>query len=178
MQMPAPQNHHDVQRLHGFVIYLAKFIPDLCNIMAPIRATMSSKSHFLWDSDQKASLEKIKTILTSQPVLARFDPNRRTVISADASSFGLGAVLRQEDPDKNLRPVAYASCTLSPAEKNYAQIEKEALALVWACKKFEDYIVGLQVHPETDHKPLVPIFTTKHLGDLTPRLQRFRLAMM
>lgn len=68
-------------------------------------------------------------MLTSSPCLAIFDHNRRTVVSADASSYGIGAVLRQEDETGVLRPVAYASKTLTDTERRYAQIEKEILAL-------------------------------------------------
>ena len=60
--------------------------------------------------------------------------------------------------------MAYASRSMSDIEKRYAQIEKEALATVWACDKFASYIVGrLKFHIETDHKPLVPLLGSKHL---------------
>ncbi|UYV80770.1 K02A2.6-like [Cordylochernes scorpioides] len=68
--------------------------------------------------------------------------------------------------------------TLSEIEKRYAQIEKEALAITWACEKFKQYIQGLVITLETDHKPLVPIFTSKNIDDLTPRIQRLRLRIM
>ena len=52
--------------------------------------------------------------------------------------------------------------------KNGTQIEKDALASVWACDKFASYIVGLKFHIETDHKPLVPLLGSKHLDTLPP----------
>ena len=66
---------------------------------------------------------------------------------------------------------------MSDTEKRYAQIEKEALATVWACDKFASYIVGLKFHIETDHKPLVPLLGSKHLDTLPPRILRFRLRL-
>lgn len=64
---------------------------------------------------------------------------------------------------------------MSETEQRYSQIEKEALAIVWACEKFSDYIVGKPVQLETDHKPLVPLLTTTHLDHMPPRVLRFRL---
>jgi len=108
-------------------------------------------------------------------VLAFYDPAAETKVSADASSFGLGAVLLQKSDV--WKPVAYASRSLSETEQHYAQIEKEALATTWACEKFSTYLIGKMFDVETDHKPLVPLLNTKHLDDLPPRILRFRLRL-
>ena len=75
-------------------------------------------------------------------------------------------------------PVAYASRAMSPTEQRYAQIEKEALGITWASERFADYLIGLEFHIETDHKPLVPLLSTRNLEDLPARVQRFRMRMM
>lgn len=67
---------------------------------------------------------------------------------------------------------------MTDTEQRYAQIEKEALAMTWACERFEDYLVGLHFHVETDHKPLVPLFSKKLLDELPLRVQRFRMQLM
>ena len=117
---------------------------------------------------------KIKSELASPPVLAWYDPAANTKISADASAYGLGAVLLQQQ-NGEWKPVAYDSRSLTETETRYAQIEKEALATMWACECFSNYILGKSIHIETDHKPLVPLLNTKHLDSLPPRVLRFRL---
>ena len=67
---------------------------------------------------------------------------------------------------------------MNSTEQRYAQIEKEALALTWACERFSDYLIGMTFHCETDHKPLIPLMSTKNLDELPPRIQRFRMRLM
>ena len=67
---------------------------------------------------------------------------------------------------------------MTPTEKRYAQIEKEALPLAWGCERFSDYLIGLQFHLHTDHKPLVSLLSNKNLDELPIRVQRFRLRLM
>ena len=111
--------------------------------------------------------------------MCAFNPTLETIVSADASSFGLGAVLRQRQPEeKTLCPVVYISRVMSETEKKYAQIKKEALAVTWACERFQDYLLGLRFHIETDHKPLVLLLSTKPLDQLPIRVQTFRLRMI
>lgn len=107
-------------------------------------------------------------------MLALYNPNSALKISADASSFSLGAVLLQKS-DARWSPVAYASRSMTPTEQRYAQVEKEALAATWACERFSCFILGRPFELETDHKPLVSLLGGKALDDLPPRIQRFRM---
>ena len=66
---------------------------------------------------------------------------------------------------------------MSDTEQRYSQIEKEALGIVWACEKFKDYVLGKHISIETDHKPLVPLFSKTDLANLPPRMFRFRLKL-
>ena len=113
--------------------------------------------------------------MTSRPVLKFYDPDRDIRISSDASKSGLGAVLLQKHEDKWL-PVAYASRAMTTAEKNYAQIEKEMLAITFACERFHQFIYGQSIQVETDHKPLEAIFK-KSLSDCPIRIQRLMLRL-
>ena len=120
----------------------------------------------------------MKQIITSTPVLALFNAGAETVLSADASSYGLGAVLLQKQPQSNFKPITYISRSLMTTEQRYAQLEKESLAFTWACEKFADYLIGLKFHIHTDHKPLIPLFSTKNLEDLPVCIQRYRLRIL
>ena len=76
------------------------------------------------------------------------------------------------------KPIAFASRALTTTEQRYAQIEKEALAVTWSCEWFSDYLLGKTFHINTDHKPLVPLLSTKNLGKLPIHIQRFKLRLM
>lgn len=175
--MGAPQNISELRNFMGSINYLSKFIPQLAKKAKPLNDLLSPKNAFIWGLAQEQTFQKLKNALSSTPILAWFHSARETVISADASAYGFGAVLKQKQENGEYRPIAYASRTLTATQRNWAQIEKEGYALQWACEKFKNYITGLEVILETDHKPLISIFTTKHLDDLPPKLQRIRLRL-
>ena len=177
-EAPTPKNVSDARRFLGMVNQLGKFSPNLAEKTRPLRELLKKDNTWIWGAPQREAFAEVKSTLTAAPVLALFDPSRETTVSADASCYGLGAVLLQRQPDGGMKPVSYISRSLTPTEQRYAQIEREALAFTWACERFADYLVGLQFAIETDHKPLVPLFSTKNLDELPVRVQRFRMRMM
>ena len=178
IDMPEPTDVSGIRRFLGMINQLGKFTPHLAEITKPMRDILSKKNDWTWGHAQQMCFAQLKESLTSAPVLALYNANRETTLSADASSYGLGAVLLQKQPYGELRPVAYASRAMSGVEQRYAQIEKEALATTWACERHSDFLIGKTFHIETDHKPLVSLLGQKTLDELPPRIQRFRMRLM
>ena len=119
---------------------------------------------------------KCKNLLTGKDVLVHYDTDKQLKLSCDASQYGVGAVL-SHIIDKEERPIAFASRTLSKAEKNYGQIEKEALALVFGVKKIHKYLFGHSFIMVTDHKLLLSILNVKTAipSMAAARMQRWAL---
>ena len=116
--------------------------------------------------------------MASEQVLALYDLEKETMVSSDASSFGLGAVLMQKQPSGEMRPVAYASRSLTETERRYTQIDKEALAITWALEHWAEFLIGMRFKVETHHTPLIPLFSTKLIDELPVRIQRFRMRLI
>lgn len=170
-RMPKPENVKDVQTFLGMINYLSKFMPALSSVSEPIRKLTRNESDFVWKQEQESCFNNLKKMVTEAPILNYYDVRKDLILQCDASSHGLGAVLLQED-----KPIAFASRTLTKTETRYAQIEKEMLAILFACRRFEQYIVGKKNLVQSNHKPLENIYK-KALCTAPKRLQRMLLAM-
>ena len=178
VDMAEPTDASELRRFLGMVNQLMKFCPDLAEKTHALRELLRKQNAWLWGQPQKRAFIVLKDELSSNRVLALYDPKRETIVSADATSFGLGSVLLQRQLTGELRPVAYASRSMTDTERRYAQIEKEALATTWALEHWADLLVGIHFRVETDHLPLVPLLSTKLLDELPIRIQRFRMRLM
>ena len=130
-EMPRPKNVAAVQRILGMVQYLSKFLPRLSDITKPLRDLTRQDVEWHWDEPQERAFEQLKEAVSVSPILRYYNLREKVTIQCDASQHGLGAVLLQGG-----QPVAYASRALTPTEENYAQIEKELLAIVFACRSW------------------------------------------
>ena len=127
--MKEPTNISELHRFRGMANQMAKFSPSMAEMTKPLRDLLSKKNAWVWADSQQQAFDKVKHELSSAPILALYDPQLETIVSTDASLYGLGGVLTQKQFDGSQRTVVYASRDLSPTEQRYAQIEKEALAL-------------------------------------------------
>ena len=167
--MTPPTNRSDLQSFLGLVNYLTRYSSRLASITTPVRELTKKDIAYTWGPEHDQAFLQIKEEITSMGTLHYFDPHSETVIQTDASQKGLGAVLLQQG-----HPVCYASKALSDTEKNYSNIEREMLAVVWGLERFNYFIYGKHCTVHTDHKPLESIFK-KQLYSCPPRLQRFLL---
>ena len=171
-KMPRPSDVSGVRRFLGMIQYLAKFVPNLSELTEPLRKLTQKDAGFDWNEEQEESFQKVKDAIANTPILRYYDVNAPVTVQCDASQAGLGAALLQ-----NGQPVAFASRALTETEKRYAQIEKELLAIVWACEKFDVFLYGRErVLIESDHKPLENI-VRKPLAHTPIRLQRMLLRL-
>ena len=172
LNMPRPDDAKAVQRLMGCVNYLSRYLPKLAEVSAPLRRLTEKDAEWFWESQQEGAYQTILKLMASTPVLRYYDMPQEVTLQNDASESGLGAVLLQ-----NGQPVTFASKALTKTEQGYAQIEKECLAIVFACERFDQYLHGRDlITVQTDHKPLVPIFK-KSIHNAPKRLQRMLMRL-
>ena len=143
--------------------------------LAPLNNLLKVKTKWDWTQDCNEAFLDIKKCLSTSPVLAHFDPNERLVVACDASPYGVAAVLSHRYASGSERPIAYASRTLSPAEKNYSQNDREALAVMFGVKKFQEYLFGKTFTLVTDSKALTQIYSpSKTISNVAAsRVQRW-----
>ena len=165
-----PQDASQVRSFIRLVQYSAKFLPNFAQEAEPLRSLLRKNEPFIWGEAQERSFQKLKQLVAQATTLAYFRGDCNTRIIADAGPQGLAAVLTQLQ-DGEWRAISYASRNLTEVERRYSQTEKEALALVWACERFNIYVYGRKFELETDHKPLECIFG--RLSKPSARIERW-----
>uniref|UniRef100_W6NRI4 RNA-directed DNA polymerase n=1 Tax=Haemonchus contortus TaxID=6289 RepID=W6NRI4_HAECO len=159
--MDEPKNIVQLRSFLGMITYYSAFVPTMKTLRGPLDALLKKDVKWRWTSKEHEAFEKLKAALSSDANLAHYDPQQKIVVAADACDYGVGCVISHRYEDGSEKPIAHASRSLSDAEKKYSQIEKEALGLVFAVKKFHKYLFGRKFLLLTDHKPLLAIFGDK-----------------
>jgi transposase InsO family protein len=158
--MQPPQTKKELERFLGLGNYFAKFIPKFATIAEPLFTLKRNHArNYIWLPRHQEAFEAVKEALVHAPTLLTPVPKLPFILSTDASDVGLGASLEQE-VDGIRRPVAFASRLLQPHELKRPVIDREALAIIWACDKFEPYLLGATFWIESDHEPLKWLYET------------------
>lgn len=178
--IPAPTDVHQLQSFLGAVTWYCKFLKGLKDLRGPLDELLRKDQPFEWREQHQTAFETIKKNLASDLALTHYDPAKKIIVAADASSYGMGAVIMHEMPDGTTRPIMHASSSFNTAEKNYPQIQREALALKFAVTKFHKFIYGRKFELQTDHEPLLHIFGSKKGIPVytANRLQRYALVLL
>nr|XP_054765813.1 uncharacterized protein K02A2.6-like [Lytechinus pictus] len=177
LEAPAPTDVSKLRSVLGMTNYYTKFVPNYATVVEPMRRLLCKDVPFEWGAEQQEAYDKVKSTIAKRIVLGLFNPNLHTVVTTDASDYGLGAVLSQVKEGQEI-PIAFASRSLSPAERKYSTGEKEALACVWACNKWYTYLWGRHFVLRTDHKALVTMLSTRGTGRQTMRIARWSAQLL
>ena len=169
---PRPTNIKQVEAYLGLLQFYHKFLPNLATITEPLNELRRKNVPFVWSSRQETAFKKTKEAIEQSDILVHYDPEKQVILQCDASEYGSGAVLQHVMEDGTRRPIAFTSKTFQPCERKYSNIEREALSLVRACKKWHLFLLGRPFQVECDHKPLEKLFGTPGL----PKMCSARLA--
>jgi transposase InsO family protein len=173
-----PKNPSELRSLLGLASYCSRFIPDLATIVEPLRALTHKTAKWEWGQCQDDALLHLKRAIM-KTTLAYFNKKWRTELTVDASPVGLAAVMAQHDPAKpnEKHIIINISRALSPVERRYAQIEREALAIVWACERLHFFLYAREFDLYTDNKPVQLIFQND-TSKPKARIERWALRLL
>ena len=171
--MPAPTTTAGVRSFLGTCQFVRGYVQDFARIATPLTDLLKKDARFIWQEAHEHSFQLLKAKLQDSDSLAHFDPDLPTQLRADASLKGLGGVLLQEQPNGDLRPVAYTSRTFSQREQNWSTIEQECFALVHCVSVWHHYLAGQPFCILTDHRNLTYLSSCA-----SPKVQRWAASLM
>ncbi|XP_046406357.1 uncharacterized protein K02A2.6-like [Ischnura elegans] len=177
LSAPKPENVDSLRVYLGLVNYYDRFFPNKASQFHVLYDLLKQGAKWEWGSEHEKCLSYVKDVVT-KAALIHFNPDLPIVLAGDASPHGIGAVISHVMPDGTERPIAFGSRTLKPAERNYSQVDKEALAIIFGVTKFYMYLWGRRFTVYSDSKPVVGIFNPqrKQLPDImSPRVLRWCL---
>ena len=156
-QAPRLRTKKEVKSFQELAGYNHCFIPSFAEIHVAVPLTDATKKgmpeQINWDTECEKAFSQLKEKLCSKPVLIMPDPDKTLILRTDASNLGMGAVLMQE-VDGTPHPVSFACKNFNIAQRNYAVIKKEGLAVIWTWKYYHQHLYGHHFVLESDHRPL------------------------
>ena len=174
LALTAPTNVREIRGFLGCVGYYQRFIKDYTRKALPLTELLKKEEEFSWNPERQSAFEELKLTLSRAPILSPPDWAKEFHVTLDASGWCLGAILWQYDDSNRESPVYYASRQMSLAEKKYTTTEREALAVIYACKKFQHYLLGYRIVFHTDHDSLKYLVNKP---DLSGRIARWILLL-
>lgn len=177
---PKPCDVKQVQSFVGLCNFYNRFIPNFTEVLAPLYKLIQKNVKFTWGQEQEKSFQTLKKFFSSDKVLHLYDPTLETLLETDSSSYGIAAVLMQrKDKYSSWYPVQYASRTLNCSERNYSNIEREALSVVFGCEKYKKFLLGTSFTIRNDQQPLRKLlaFDAGVPTTCSARLQRWALRL-
>ncbi|XP_043200519.1 uncharacterized protein K02A2.6-like isoform X3 [Amphibalanus amphitrite] len=175
-----PASLQELRAFLGLVQYYSRFLPRLSTVAAPMYELEKKDVKWAWGERQKVSFQETKDLLAVAPVLVHYQQDKPLVLTADASPYGVAAVLSHPDPQTGAdQPIAFASRSLTPAERNYSQLDREALAIIFGVSKYHQYVYGRKFVIKTDHKPLLGLLAPGKCLPMvvSPRVLRWKLTL-
>ena len=130
----------------------------MADIAHPLYKLLEKGRVWRWSGIEASSFELLKTKLSEAPVLCLYDVKRPLVLTCDVSYYGIGAVLSHTYPDRGERTITFVSRTLNKHEVDYSQVDKEGLAVIFAVRKFKQYLLGRKFTITTDNRAICRIF--------------------
>ena len=174
LAVKTPGCKKDLDCFVGLVNYFGRYIKNFSELTEPLNMLRHKDVPFVWGVPQQNAFESLKNALCEYPVVRPFDANKDSTLTTDASEKSISAVLTQEG-----HPVMYLSRRLSETERNYSNIEREALAIVWATNRARHYLMGKKFQLRSDHRPLEFMFNPqRELPKVTSaRLMRWAIQL-
>ena len=182
-EAPRPTTKKQIRSFLGLTGFYRNYIPNYAEkaIHLTMMTAKGMPEKVKWTENQEKSFTELKRCLEEEPILKLPDFGKTFILKVDASDKALGAVLMQKFEDVE-HPIAYISKKLLPREINYATVEKECLAIVWAIRRFEYFLYGRYFEVHTDHQPLIYLeakkLTNKRLMRWAMLLQGYRFRMV
>ena len=180
LDAPSPTNVKQVQAFLGLCTFYSRFVPNFSDVMSPLYHLLKKCVKFHWGPDQQKCFQLIKQLFKSNKILKLYNASHETLLETDSSGYGIAAVLFQRsNSTEPWSPVQFASRSLNDAERNYSNIEREALSVVFGCEKFKKFLLGARFTIRNDQQPLRKLFGLKSGVPTTcsARIQRWALKL-
>ena len=180
VRAPAPCNLKQLQAFLGLTQFYSRFIKNFSHVMEPLYRLLKKDAAFIWGTDQEKSFNIVKGLFKTNKVLKLYNPKFETLLETDSSGYGCAGVLMQrENSHKPWHPVQFVSRTLNSSERNFSNLEREALSVLYSCEKLRKFLLGSHFIIKNDHKPLEKLFKcdSNVPENVSARLQRWRLRL-